>query len=158
VLHGRCDRVFVSLNILTSWIPERRRRVKAKNRRHSARRLSENVHLRRYPHSSSLRRTGKYASFLRICACGLKRDGCLASEHFPTASQNGVLQQAPSLFYKGRGLQRPWVLIKIQRLCEDKGGLHCRYRRKNGFGSLYEGGNAFLCGLSFSPMVVRRLS
>jgi hypothetical protein len=30
------------------------------------RRLSENVHLRRYPHSSSLRRTGKYASFLRI--------------------------------------------------------------------------------------------
>ena len=31
-----------------------------------SRRLSENVHLRRYPHSSSLRRTDKYASFLRI--------------------------------------------------------------------------------------------
>ncbi len=30
------------------------------------RRLSENVHLRRYPHSSSLRRTEKHASFLRI--------------------------------------------------------------------------------------------
>jgi hypothetical protein len=30
-----------------------------------SRRLSENAHLRRYPYSSSLRRTAKYASFLR---------------------------------------------------------------------------------------------
>ena len=31
----------------------------------SSRRLSENTHLRRYPHPSALRRTAKYASFLR---------------------------------------------------------------------------------------------
>ncbi len=30
-----------------------------------SRRLSENAYLRRYPYSSSLRRTAKYASFLR---------------------------------------------------------------------------------------------
>jgi hypothetical protein len=54
VLHGRWDRFFVSLSILISWITERRGRVKAKNRWHSA-----------------------------------------------------------SLFNEGRGLQRPWVLIKI---------------------------------------------
>ena len=56
------------------------------------RRLSENVHLLRYPHPSSLRRTSMYASFLRI-------SDALHLSIFQQPPMNPVFRQAPRVLW-----------------------------------------------------------
>ena len=45
-------------------------------------RLSENAHLLRYPHPSSLRRTSMYASFLGISEAPVPRAGSVTERDF----------------------------------------------------------------------------
>jgi hypothetical protein len=53
-------------------------------------RLLKNGHLLRFPHPSSLRRTAKYASLLRISGAPAKRDFAKLNLHLPACRSLGA--------------------------------------------------------------------
>jgi hypothetical protein len=67
-----------------------------------ARSLSENVHLLRYTHPSSLQRTHKYASFLRIACKQVSETAC--------AVHINIFQQPPYKWYSDRLLGRSYFI------------------------------------------------